>query len=158
MRHQDERLREIEWIADWLDTRFKGPGGFRFGLDGLLGLIPGFGDVVTNIASGYIILRAAQWNYPGSVIAHMILNFLIDNLLDSIPFLGFIFDFFFKSNQRNLKIMRAYTLEPERTRKSSAVSVVVTLLVLIAIALALGAASVFLLVLAIQWLAAAFSG
>lgn len=148
---QEKQLQEIATLADWLDTRFKGPGGFRFGLDGIIGLIPGVGDLVTNLCSAYIIVRATQWNYPLSVILRMVLNFLIDNVLDSIPFLGAIFDFFFKANTANLKLMRAYAADPVTTRRRSLFWVGGVLAILGLVVITATAISIYLLYMLMEW-------
>lgn len=106
-------------MADLLDTKFRGPFGWRFGWDGILGLIPGFGDAATNIMAAYIILRATWMGYPAGVLIRMFMNFVIDNLLDAVPLLGNVVDFFFKANTRNIKLMHAYEFDPERTRRRS---------------------------------------
>ncbi len=143
---------ELKTLADVLDTRFRGPFGFRFGLDGLLGLIPGLGDVITNVMGAYIIIKATWLGYPGSVIARMFLNFCFDNLLESIPVVGNIIDFFFKSNSRNVRLMQAYQREPQLIQRRSFywTLIVVILLVFVTGVLILGSA--FLTYKTMVWL------
>jgi hypothetical protein len=81
-------------------------GPVSFGLDGLIGLIPGLGDVATSIVSALIILRAIQNGVHRAAILRMLLNVGFDTLLGSVPVAGDIFDFAFKSNIRNLQIYR----------------------------------------------------
>lgn len=129
------QLDDIEVLSKLLDSKFKGPFGFRFGFDGIIGLIPGVGDFITSILSGYIVLRAVLLGYPVSVILRMLFNVLVDSFLQSIPVLGNIFDFFVKSNQRNFKLMKAYDASPVQTEKRSlyltlALGAIVMLLIL----------------------------
>ena len=112
-------IKNLNSIADLLDTRFKGPFGFRFGLDGLLGLIPGLGDIITNLMATYIILSATWQGYPSSVIMRMFMNLCVDNALDAIPLIGPLFDFVFKSNMRNIRLMEAYEANPQQVTKRS---------------------------------------
>ena len=112
---------DIVVLSKILDSQFKTPWGFRFGLDGLLGLIPGVGDFSTSALSLYIVFRAVQLGLPSTTLLLMLKNLAIENLVQAIPFLGNIFDFFWKANIRNLKLIqatqnKAKTLQ-ERTSK-----------------------------------------
>ena len=103
----DPRLREIELIARLLDDRFRIPGtAIRFGLDGLVGLVPGIGDTATALAALYVVHRAHALGVPKPVVARMVGNVLIDMAVGSIPLLGDIFDVAFKANRRNLDLLR----------------------------------------------------
>ena len=105
-------LRGMEAIARWMDTRFRIPGtNFRFGLDGLLGLIPGIGDLSTFAISGYLILLMARNGASGYVLSRMILNVVIDAALGAIPVIGDLFDFVHKANVKNMKLMQRYYTE-----------------------------------------------
>jgi hypothetical protein len=148
------RFKDIEAIAEVLDTKFRGPWGIRYGLDGILGLIPGLGDLVTNAMAAYIILRATWHGYPAAVLARMVLNFIIDNLLDAVPVLGNVADFFFKSNVRNLELMRRFELDPERTKRRSVLWILLITSTMVLILLALIAAAFFLTYKFIAWLVA----
>jgi len=79
-------------------------GPWSIGLDGLLGLIPGFGDMAGAVVSAVIILRAMQSRIARSAIVRMVLNVATDSVVGSVPFLGDIFDFAYKSNVRNVEI------------------------------------------------------
>lgn len=115
--------RDIKTITELMDDKFKGPLGFRFGLDGVIGLIPGVGDLITNFISFYIIARAALAGYPASVILRMCLNVVIENIVDWIPLFGNIFDFFWKSNRKNLQVIYNYDHDPRGVRIQSLVLV-----------------------------------
>jgi len=81
-------------------------GPVSFGLDGLIGLIPGLGDVATNIVSALIIIRAMQNGVHRAVILRMVLNLGIDTVLGLVPVIGDAFDFAYKANIRNVQIYR----------------------------------------------------
>jgi hypothetical protein len=101
-------IRDLELISKWLDTKFQGPFGIKFGFDGLIGLIPGFGDLITTGLGSYILIRATNFNTPKIVIVRMAFNIVVDQLLGMIPILGDIFDFVWKSNEMNYKLVTKY--------------------------------------------------
>ena len=101
----DERAR-LQWLVErlsyWMDAWFEVPGtGWRVGLDPLVGLIPGIGDLVTTVVSLYIISLAGRLGLPRITVARMALNVLVDMLLGAVPFVGDIFDVWWKANLRN---------------------------------------------------------
>jgi len=100
------RARRIYRIARLLDAQFGIPGTrIRFGLDSILGLIPGAGDTVTAIFAGYIILEAYRLGVSRSTIVKMLGNVAIDWIIGSVPILGDIFDVGFKANLRNIALI-----------------------------------------------------
>ena len=102
-------LRRLERLAYWLDGAFRLPGTrWRFGLDGILGLVPGAGDSLTAVAGAYIILEAWRLGVPSNVIARMLGNIGIDWAVGSVPVLGDVFDFAFKSHRRNVDLLRRH--------------------------------------------------
>lgn len=106
------QLRHLERLAKLMDNQFRIPGtNFRFGLDAIIGLIPGAGDLTTFGISGFMLFIMAQNGASGAVLAKMILNVLIDTIVGSIPLLGDAFDFGFKSNTKNIKLMKEHYLE-----------------------------------------------
>jgi len=104
------RLERLEKLADLLDARFVIPGtGVRFGLDSLIGLIPGIGDTATGFLSLWIVWQGIRLGVgPGTVI-HMLFNVLIDTAIGSIPLLGDIFDIAFKANLANIRLIQRHT-------------------------------------------------
>jgi NAD/NADP transhydrogenase beta subunit len=107
--NQIRPLRQLDSLAKLMDSQFKVPGTeMRFGLDAIIGLIPGVGDMTTFAISGYMLWIMAQNGASGFVLARMILNVLIDTIVGSIPFAGDIFDFAFKSNTRNMRLMHEH--------------------------------------------------
>lgn len=121
-------MKDIRYIADLLDTKFKLPNGWRFGWDGILGFIPGVGNVITDIFSFYILFRAAVLGCPPAVILRMAINVVIDNIVDKVPILGFFFDFIWKANTKNVALMDRYFSQPQKTNRSSKLVVLTTLL------------------------------
>jgi hypothetical protein len=100
---------ELELLAKWTDTVFRIPGlNIRFGLDAILGLIPGVGDFTTALASLYILSAANRYNVPRITLTRMAMNILLDTLIGAIPFVGDLFDAYWKSNARNVELLRRH--------------------------------------------------
>jgi hypothetical protein len=105
-------LRRIETLAYWLDDRYRVPGTrYRVGLDGIVGLIPGVGDVATNTLTGYIIYEAWRLGIPASTLARMIGNLGIDTVVGIVPLVGDLLDLGFKANRRNLRLLHRHLSE-----------------------------------------------
>ena len=140
-------------LARALDTAIRIPGtGIRFGLDSIVGLVPGAGDVVSALMSGYIVLASARLGVPPWVVMRMILNLGVDTLVGSVPLVGDLFDVGFRANTRNAALLESHIAEPGSTRRSSKLSVLaaiggVVLLIAGGIALAM------VLVKGLNWLA-----
>lgn len=101
-----EELARAEWLGRLLDDRFRIPGtGIRFGLDAVIGLIPGVGDWLTFLLSLYPIHVAWKAGVPLGALARMIFNVLLDAGVGTIPVVGDLFDLFWKGNRRNLDIL-----------------------------------------------------
>ncbi|MEO6732943.1 MAG: DUF4112 domain-containing protein [Ferruginibacter sp.] len=110
--NQRSAISNLDFLAKLMDAQFKLPGtNIRFGLDALIGLVPGAGDFGTLLVSGYMVMVLAKNGASGFVLARMTLNILLDALVGSIPILGDIFDVAFKANQRNMKLMREHYVE-----------------------------------------------
>jgi hypothetical protein len=128
-------LREIEFLSRWMDNKFVIPGtNFRFGLDGILGLIPGVGDLSSFAVSGYLVLLMAKNGASGYVLARMIFNIVIDLLLGSIPVIGDLFDFVHKANVKNMKLAQRYYTEGRY--RGSAMKVVIPVVIVLLLLLA----------------------
>ncbi|MBD0328351.1 MAG: DUF4112 domain-containing protein [Pyrinomonadaceae bacterium] len=128
-------LKGVETLAQWMDTKFQIPGtNFRFGLDGIIGLIPGVGDLSTFFISGYLVLLMARNGASGYVLARMILNIVIDAALGAVPVVGDLFDFAFKANVANIKLMQRYYQEGRY--RGSAWKVIVPVLLVLGLILA----------------------
>lgn len=102
---------ELQLLADWMDGVFRVPGvGWRFGLDAILGFIPGIGDTATSVASLYILTAAHRYGVTRTTLLRMALNVVLDAVVGAIPFVGDIFDVYWKSNQRNVAILKRHML------------------------------------------------
>lgn len=111
-RDADAAPRELEWLARWLDSAFRLPGGFRIGLDPILGLVPGVGDVTTSLASLYILTAAHRCRVPKITLTRMALNIVLETVVGAIPLVGDAFDVYWKSNQRNVELLRLHLAAP----------------------------------------------
>ena len=128
-------LRGIDALARLMDSKFVIPGtNFRFGLDGLLGLIPGVGDLSTFAVSGFLVLLMAKNGASGHVLSRMIFNIVIDAALGAIPVVGDLFDFVHKANTKNMKLMRQYYVEGRH--RGSAWKVIIPVIISLMLVLA----------------------
>ena len=101
-------VRRMQTVANILDTAFVLPGTKqRIGVDAIVGLVPGLGDVLTTILSSYIIWEARNLGVSRLALARMIGNLGVHAAVGSLPLVGDIFDAFFRVNQRNMRIVRA---------------------------------------------------
>jgi hypothetical protein len=97
----------LETLAHVLDDVFRVPGTrIRFGLDGVIGLIPGVGDAATGALAAYLALRARQLGLPAGVAVRMAANVGLDLAAGSIPVAGDLFDIAFKANRRNIELLK----------------------------------------------------
>jgi len=118
-----------------MDSRFRIPGtNIHFGFDALIGLVPGVGDLISFLISGFIISSAAKQGASGYVQARMVFNVAIDTLFGSVPIIGDIFDVFFKSNQRNMQLLTEHFEEGKHqgSRSKFTTPLLMVLLVLFA--------------------------
>ncbi|RSK33310.1 DUF4112 domain-containing protein [Hymenobacter metallilatus] len=109
---QDNRLLWVERISHLLDSQFRVPGTtWRFGLDPIMGLIPVVGGLPSLAISGVLILTMLRHGASGSLVVRMVVNVVLDALIGSIPVVGNIFDFAYKANDRNVRLLRAHYQE-----------------------------------------------
>ncbi len=103
----DDELKRIEWLIDLLDRGFRLPGtSFRFGLDPLIGLIPGVGDLASLFASIYVVERLSRLGLPAGVRFRMFANVFLDFVIGVVPVVGDLLDFAFKANVRNYELAK----------------------------------------------------
>lgn len=132
----DDALRRVQLVATLLDESVRIPGTeFRFGIDPIVGLLPGVGDLLGGAASLYIILEAARAGAPASVLLRMGGNVAIDTIVGGIPVLGDVFDFGWKSNTRNARLLARHLEVPVATKRASTALVVGMLAALALIAI-----------------------
>ena len=112
-----ERLRRVGYL---LDNSIPIPGTrFRLGIDQLIGLVPGIGDLIGGLLSLYIIVESARIGVPRGLLARMGWNVAVDTLVGEVPILGDLFDIGFKANIRNLALLDRYLRHPVEVRGSS---------------------------------------
>lgn len=105
---REAAVRRMQTVANLLDTAFVLPGTKqRVGIDAIIGLIPGLGDIMTTILSSYIIWEARNLGVSRFALTRMLANLGIHAAVGSLPLVGDVFDAFFRVNQRNMKIVRA---------------------------------------------------
>ena len=111
---REQRIARIDALATLMDTAFLIPGTqIRFGLDALIGLVPGIGDAVTTLISLYIVSEARALGAPPLLIARMVANVALDGLVGAVPLAGDAFDVAFRANRRNMALLRAHLDEAE---------------------------------------------
>jgi hypothetical protein len=100
-----DRLKRLRSLSRLLDSAIPLPGGYRIGLDGLIGLIPGIGDVAGGVASSYIIIESARLGASTSTLLRMVYNVLLESIIGLIPVFGDLFDFAWKANEKNMALL-----------------------------------------------------
>jgi len=130
------QLQRIAKLTKLMDSQFKIPGtNFTFGLDPIIGLIPGFGVVFDYAISAYLMIAMIQNGASGRVVSKMLLNISIDGIVGAVPFLGNVFDFFYKANRKNLLL--AVEHFEEGKHQGSAWPIVLPILLVLAIIFAI---------------------
>ena len=141
-----QRLGRLAWL---LDSSIPIPGTrFTIGIDALIGLVPGIGDLIGVALSSYILREAAQLGVGRGVLLRMALNVAIEGVAGLVPFAGDVFDAAFKANQRNVRLLNHWLDKPHRAERSSRLllaGIVLGLLALVVLSLLLMAA-------ALRWL------
>ena len=108
----DARLRWVESISRLLDSQFRVPGTtWRFGLDPIMSLIPVVGGIPSLAVSGILILTMMRHGASGNLVVRMALNVLLDTIFGAIPIIGNVFDFAYKANNKNVRLLRAHYAE-----------------------------------------------
>ena len=110
----------FKWLALVMDEFIRVPGTkFKFGLDPLLGLLPGLGDTGSAFVSAFALIQAARLGVPRILLARMSLNVLINEIVGIVPVVGDAFSFWFKSNARNYKIIQDHIAAPRGVSRRS---------------------------------------
>jgi Domain of unknown function (DUF4112) len=153
-RHALEQLRAITLL---FDQAFRIPGTrWRFGLDALIGLVPGLGDVAGAVVAVFAMRVARKLNAPSVVQLHMLSNIALDGLVGIVPILGDIFDFAFKAQTRNLALLDAWVASPERTARRSRRGLLFIPIAIIVVFATVTALGVWMLVILFHWLGSLF--
>lgn len=131
LRHADEIVERIAWLMD----RSIPIGGLRIGLDPIIGLIPGIGDLVGAAIATGIIVQAHRAGVPRSTLLRMVVNVALDAGLGSIPIVGDAFDFWFKVNERNLLLYRESRAGTRDSRRDTGfvIGIIVAMMALISV-------------------------
>ena len=109
-------LKRVDQLADLLDSKFTLPGtDIKFGVDAVLGLVPGGGDLVSYAASGALIVTMARHGASPLLVARMLINVALDAIVGSVPILGTVFDVVYKANNRNVRLLREHYEEGKHT-------------------------------------------
>ena len=124
-----------------MDDVLRVPGTkFRFGLDPVIGLIPGIGDTSSALVSAFALIQAVRLGVPKILLTRMALNILVNEVVGVIPVIGDAFSFWFKSNARNYEIIKTHRLGPSVPRRSDwlfVIGVLVVLFVVVAVGIAI---------------------
>lgn len=145
---KNKKVDKLKALSILLDSQFTGPLGIKFGLDGIIGLIPGIGDLITTAMSVYILFQAATLGCTPATLTRMGLNIVIENIVDIIPIFGHLFDFFWKSNNKNIALLDQHLINPRAVTLKSRIILGGLILVLLTL-LTLSAVMSFYV---IQWI------
>jgi hypothetical protein len=127
-------VRRLDALAHLLDNSIPVPGtGTRFGLDAVVGLIPGIGDAVGGLMSAYIVFEAARLGAGPAVIMRMLLNVGVETVFGAVPIIGDLFDAGWKANAKNVRLLHQAIDAPGAVRRSSRLFVALVFVVLLAL-------------------------
>ncbi len=113
-------LANVRALAKVLDSAFEIPGTkFRIGLDALIGLIPGVGDLISMAIGGYIVTTAAKLGVPKPVLGRMLVNIGADAVAGAVPVVGDVLDAAWRANSKNVRLLEQALAEPKRAARSS---------------------------------------
>src|SRR6266576_3939909 len=131
------RVKRVRVLAKLLDNSIAIPGtGWKIGFDAIVGLIPGIGDLIGAVLSGYIVLGAAPSDIPAFTLARMLLNVGIDTLVGAVPALGDVFDAAWKANVKNAGLLERHLVvrgDAGRRKRSTVGAILLAAMVLVLI-------------------------
>ena len=106
---QDPELKRLETLTKLMDNQFRIPGtNWRFGLDGVIGLIPYMGDMAGFVVSGFLMRTMVKKGASPLLMVRMLFNYILDAVVGIVPLVGDLFDFGFKANRRNVDMLKTY--------------------------------------------------
>jgi len=118
--NEDTRLSAVRALAKLMDTAITLPGtNIKLGLDSLIGLIPGLGDLIGSAIGGYIVLVASHMGVSRIVIARMLLNLGIDAVVGVVPVVGDLLDVAWKANVKNVELLERALADPRAAKRGS---------------------------------------
>lgn len=116
----DPELARLEALARLLDNQFRIPGtSLRFGLDGIIGMIPYMGDMAGFVASGVLMRTMLKKGASPWLMLRMLFNYVLDAVVGIVPLLGDLFDFGFKANRRNVELLKQYYADGQEKPKAT---------------------------------------
>ncbi|MBE9061555.1 DUF4112 domain-containing protein [cf. Phormidesmis sp. LEGE 11477] len=137
-------LKRLQQMSHVLDKAIAIPGSdIRVGLDPILGLLPGGGDVVTGLLSVYIVFEAAKMGLPAQTLGRMSFNILLDVLSGMVPVLGDLFDVGWKANSQNVALIEKHVAAPKPSRAADKVFAVLVIVGLVVLVVGVAALSVW---------------
>ena len=129
---QDNRLKWVEKLSYLLDEQFRLPGTrFRFGLDPVMNLIPFLGDMSGFLISAALVLTMAKNGASSKIVTLMGINIVLDATIGAIPIIGQIFDFFFKANSRNIRLLKEHYHEGKHQGSGRSILIALAILLLV---------------------------
>jgi len=148
-------LRRLRRISHLLDNAIPIPGTkYRIGLDPILGLIPGGGDLISSIFAGYVVFKSAQMGVPQETLVKMAANIVFDTVAGTVPVAGDLLDVAWKANVKNIELLDAHLGSPEPGKKADWLFVAALLLGLMLIV----GGVIFLSVMLFAWVFRALTG
>ncbi|MFM2429089.1 MAG: hypothetical protein RLZZ511_302 [Cyanobacteriota bacterium] len=124
-------LKRIQIATKLLEGLIKVPGtDKKIGIDPIIGLLTGGGDSMGFIMSAYIMLESLRFKLPKETLLRMLANVAIDAIVGAVPFLGDVFDFFWKSNTKNIKLLEAHLANPIEQKAADKLFVALVLVAL----------------------------
>ncbi|MEG4938731.1 DUF4112 domain-containing protein [Microcoleus sp. F4-D5] len=148
-------LRRLRRISHLLDNSIPIPGTkYRIGLDPILGLIPGGGDLISSIFAGYVVFKSAQMGVPQETLVQMAANIVFDTVAGTVPVAGDLLDVAWKANVKNIELLDAHLGSPEQGKKADWLFVAALLLGLMLIV----GGVIFLSVMLFGWLFQVITG
>jgi hypothetical protein len=144
-------LRLLRWWATLLDSRFRVPGTeIRFGLDPLLSLVPGLGDLASPVFTAILLIQAVRLRVPRIVLVRMVINAGLDAIIGLVPVAGNLGDVFWRANEWNLALLERHAEPGRPPSRGDIVFVAVVLSVLVLIGIATVAIAVIVLTLLVH--------
>lgn len=125
-------LKWVENISRIMDSKFTIPGTkFKFGVDPLIGFIPGLGDAASFAVSGILVYTMAKYGVSRKVVILMMLNIMADAILGAIPLIGNIFDFFYKANSKNIRLLKEHYMEGKHEGSGTGILIFIVIIFLV---------------------------
>ena len=143
---QAATLKRIRALSHLLDNAIAIPGlGYRIGLDPILGLLPGGGDLFSGLLSAYIVIEAARLGAPAASLTRMVFNILLEVLVGTAPMVGDLFDAAWKANAKNMALLETHMQNPQPSRRANKLFVILLVAGLFAFVIGIAAFSLWLL-------------